>query len=101
MAVRLQQAPWVALVGVDLMLRARRRRGWVPTALAFAGGALLAFAPQLMVWRWQFGSIHDPQPPGHMRWADPALVETLFSTRGRRRSPSASRARPLPRSTSR
>jgi hypothetical protein len=80
MAVRLQQGPWAALVGIDLLRRApgvSRLR----TALAFAAGVAVAFTPQVAVWYWQFGAVRPPQPPGHMRWADPALVEVLFSTR--------------------
>ena len=82
MAIRIQEAPWVALVGLDLLLDARDVRGALRTALAFAAAAAVAFAPQILVWYWQFGEVRPPQPPGHMRWTDPAIVEMLFSTRG-------------------
>ena len=81
MAVRIQAAPWAALVGIDLLLRAPDVRRALRLALAFGATATIAFAPQMLVWYWQFGAVRPPQPPGHMRWSDPAVVEVLFSTR--------------------
>ena len=81
MAVRIQAAPWVALVGIDLLLHAPDVRRALRLALAFGATAAIAFAPQMLVWYWQFGAVRPPQPPGHMRWTDPAIVEVLFSTR--------------------
>jgi hypothetical protein len=50
-------------------------------ALLLGAVALAVFAPQLAVWRYYYGSLRPPQPPGHMRWSDPAIVATIFSTR--------------------
>jgi hypothetical protein len=90
MLMRLQEAMWLLLPGLDALFalvaaaRAHRLRDLREVAL---GGALLGavaalvFAPQLALWHWFFGFIRPPQPPGHMRWLDPALVATIFSTR--------------------
>lgn len=90
MLMRLQGGVWLLLPGLDLArdlvaaARNKDRRAIGETVLAGAilgGVALLVFTPQLAVWHYFFGHFRPPQPPGHMRWADPAIVATLFSTR--------------------
>jgi hypothetical protein len=106
MLMRLQEGVWLLLPGLDAAAAAiaalaaprgtglagagkepQRARDWGALREALIGGALLAavalvvFAPQLAVWRYFFGHLRPPQPPGHMRWLDPAIVATLFSTR--------------------
>jgi len=75
MTVRVQDAIWGLLIGGDFLLR--RRRLAIPYALA----AAVVFAPQLLVWRWQYGTYQPIIAEGYMRWSEPAIVETLFSTR--------------------
>ena len=42
--------------------------------------AVLAFAPQMVVWKVLYGRAFTvPQGPGFMRWQDPALMAVLFS----------------------
>src|SRR5207247_347005 len=75
---------WMAGLG---SLLAGRRRQWNESARAISGGLILSacafavFLPQLLIWHYYFGTLRTPQPPGHMRWSDPGLVATLFSTR--------------------
>ncbi|MSP61064.1 MAG: hypothetical protein EXR72_12110 [Myxococcales bacterium] len=91
MLMRFQEGMWLLLPGLDAAgraLSALRGRRWREMALPLLGGllmgvtALCAFSPQLATWKYFFGFLRPPQPPGHMRWSDPALVATLFSTRG-------------------
>ena len=42
-----------------------------------SGLAALVFAPQLGAWIYYFGSLRPPQPHGHMRWWDPAIVASI------------------------
>jgi hypothetical protein len=90
MLMRLPGGVWLILPGLDLVrdgVSALRRKEWRAlgeTAVAGAilvGVALCVFSPQLAVWHYFFGHLRPPQPPGHMRWLDPALVATVFSTR--------------------
>ncbi len=49
---------------------------------AGAGAALLAFAPQMIVWKVIYGDfILVPQGMAFMRWTEPAWHEVLFSAR--------------------
>ncbi len=91
MLMRLQEGAWLLLPGLDALalaiaaLRARRARDLAAAVLgvvAMVAVAALVFSPQLLTWRWFFGFVRPPQPPGHMRWGDPAIVAALFSTRG-------------------
>jgi hypothetical protein len=91
MLMRLQEATWLILPGLDAaaqLLSSLRARRWREARQALIGGAamaavaLIVFVPQLLVWRYYFGFIRPPQPPGHMRWLDPALVATVFGMRG-------------------
>ncbi|HEY3354829.1 MAG TPA: hypothetical protein VGQ83_16365 [Polyangia bacterium] len=89
MLMRLQEAVWLALPLLDAAAgawRARRDRAAavrvLGRGLALLAVAAVAFAPQVLLWRYYYGAARPPQPPGHMRWGDPALVATLFSMRG-------------------
>jgi hypothetical protein len=53
-----------------------------PRWAAGAAVALAVFAPQLLAWRAIYGELYlVPQGPGFMRWDEPAVSETLFSSR--------------------
>ena len=91
MTMRLQEAVWLLLPGLDVadeIVRAARRRDGRAIGRFLLGGvllgvgALIAFSPQAALWRWFFGFFRPPQPPGHMRWGDPAIVAMIFSIRG-------------------
>ncbi len=82
MLMRVQEAIFLLLPGLDALEGTLRRRGKDFTGgLIFTGCAFIAFLPQLLIWYWYFAAIRTPQPPHHMRWADPGLVATVFSTR--------------------
>jgi hypothetical protein len=49
-------------------------------ALACSAAALVAFAPQMFVWKTLYGTLFAlPQGEGFMRWGEPALAPVLFS----------------------
>jgi hypothetical protein len=86
--VRWQDATLLALPALDaVVLFARWHGTWLPRAgragmrLAAAGAAaLVAFAPQIVVWQIIYGQpILVPQGGEFMRWRDAALVSVLFS----------------------
>ena len=91
MLTRIQEAIFLVLPGIDalvmIVVALRARRG-AEAARALAGGALLTvvtfivFAPQVWIWWTYFAQLRTPQAHGHMRWADPAIVSTIFSMRG-------------------
>ena len=59
---------------------AARARVMTARVAAAVGAALLAFTPQMAVWRQIYGSaLVLPQGEGFMRWTDPALVQVLLS----------------------
>lgn len=95
MLVRVQEGVFLLLPGLDVLaaivaaLRGPRPlperaaaalRAAAPGALLVLVAAL-CFLPQLALWRWDYGTLRAPQAPGHMRWANPALLETLCSMR--------------------
>lgn len=81
--VRWQNALLVALIALALLVsllasRGRRSAAWLALA-SFACAALLAFAPQMLVWWVQFGQpLYVPQGAQFFR-ARPLLFEVLFS----------------------
>ena len=86
--VRWQDATLLALPAFDaVVLFALARGAWLPRAgragmrLTAAGAAaLVAFAPQIVVWQIIYGQpILVPQGGEFMRWSDAALVSVLFS----------------------
>lgn len=90
MLMRIQEAIFLFLPGLTLLGhlgRALRQRNG-PAALAvFLQGALillaaaLLFLPQALLWLYFYAALKTPQASGHMRWTDPAFIETLFSLR--------------------
>jgi hypothetical protein len=96
---RTQLATWgllLAIAAFDDLARALRAsagaaagplgrrvaRALLPAWLAGAGAALLAVAPQLIVWRALYARFWlVPQGEGFLRWDAPAWSETLFSSR--------------------
>ncbi len=90
MLMRLQEAIVLLLPGSTLLrrlvsaVRAGDRQALGGTLLAgvlVLGTAAAVFLPQVGVWFYFYGSLRLPQLPGHMRWWEPGLVETLFSLR--------------------
>lgn len=90
MTMRLQEGIVLLLPALTLLARLglAARRGDGQALLAAIGRGLLvlalaalAFLPQLLAWIYFYGHARPPQPPGHMRWLEPAIVETLFSMR--------------------
>lgn len=88
MLMRLQEAIILALPGMDIAIALFKARRDPRAALSLTGRgvtilivAFIVFLPQLLIWKYYFGSFRTPQAAGHMRWSDPALIETLFSTR--------------------
>lgn len=88
--MRTQEGIWLVLPAISiseaLIVAVRRRDAQVALRLVGMGACVLLFAalvyaPQAAVWRYYYGSFALPQPSGHMRWLEPALVETLFSLR--------------------
>lgn len=94
--MRTQQGLWLILPAADFvttLIRSltapgltpieRRQRALriVAAGLVFALCLLIAFSPQALLWKHYYGQIRPPQRPGHIRWADPALVAMLFSMR--------------------
>ena len=87
---RPQLALWaVALVPAVVDDLRRARGGWKaalvevgPRWAAGAAVALAVFAPQLLAWHAIYGELYlVPQGPGFMRWDEPAIGDTLFSSR--------------------
>src|SRR5262249_36008352 len=91
MLVRVQEGVFLLLPGLDVLAGLVRDRqdvkagrallGWLGRGALLIAVAALCFLPQLLVWRSFYGEIRAPQAPGHMRWANPALLETLCSMR--------------------
>jgi hypothetical protein len=86
--VRWQDATLFALPALDaVVLFARWRGAWLPRAgragmrlVAAGAAALVAFAPQIVVWQIIYGQpILVPQGGEFMRWSDAALLSVLFS----------------------
>lgn len=78
--LRWQAAAYVLLVlplaGAGLA-RGVVRPAWL---MAAAGAALIAFIPQMVVWKALFGRFFTlPQGPGFMDWSSPHLLDTLIS----------------------
>jgi hypothetical protein len=80
--MRWQDAVLLIVPGIDA-LAARRRFGWPGVAVrvaAAAGGALVAFVPQMIVWQRLYGHpLTIPQGAAFMQWTSPALAAVLLS----------------------
>jgi hypothetical protein len=90
MLMRLQEAIFLLLPGLPLLrqLGVAVRRFDLAEARRIVGSGVLVivtaglvFLPQVVLWVYFFGRLRTPQLPGHMRWLNPALIETLFSLR--------------------
>ncbi len=64
------------------LVRHQRRREWMQV-VAFGVAGLLTVSPQLISWRIIYDRLYIGVPVGvgYMRWFDPFLTETLFSSR--------------------
>ncbi|RME70274.1 MAG: hypothetical protein D6784_16970 [Chloroflexi bacterium] len=71
------------LPGFDLLRVLVEQKDWqrvLKNGLAVGAGGLLGFLPQMIVWWYLFGSpLYSPYS-GQLFWAEPYLLETLFST---------------------
>jgi hypothetical protein len=90
MLMRPQEGLFALLPGLDaaaallVALRARdgRAAGRILLhGLLFVLLMVVVFLPQALLWKHYYGEIRTPQPPGHFRFRDPAIVEALFSMR--------------------
>lgn len=83
MTMRLQEGTVLLLPALTLFARLWTRGRWaaVGRGLLVLASAAVAFLPQVFAWLYFYGHARPPQPPGHMRWLQPAVVETLFSMR--------------------
>ncbi len=71
------------LPGIDLLRELMATRRWrqpILNGLAVAGGGLIGFAPQMLVWWFLFGGPFSSPYAGQMFWSDPYFLEVLFST---------------------
>ena len=71
----------VGLLPAALAVQQLRQRAVRPRWIAAAAGAgLLAFLPQVVVWKLLFGRwLTMPQGPGYVDWSSPHLADVLFS----------------------
>ncbi len=89
--IRWQNLLFALLPGLDalrLLARSRRAgdgRGWrdaVAGGMAFLGCAVVGFLPQMLAWHAIYGSMIARSPVGpEIRWAEPRLVDILWSAR--------------------
>src|SRR5205823_1663868 len=56
------------------------RRAWLLGGVRLTLGALIGFAPQLLVWYYYTHTLHPPQVDP-IRWREPMWMVALFSTR--------------------
>jgi hypothetical protein len=82
MSMREQEALFLLPIGVDVAVRAARHRELrlFQSGVALVVGTLVAFMPQLLVWRYYTGGFHPPQIEP-IRWGTPMFLVALFSTR--------------------
>jgi hypothetical protein len=85
MMMREQEALWLLLPGVEALwhvVRGPERRRWFTSGVVLTAAALIAFAPQMLVWWYYTGSpLHPPQIEP-LRPTTPFITVALFSTRG-------------------
>ena len=85
MMMRGQEALWLLLPGVEAawhVVVGPERRRWLVAGVVLCVAALVAFAPQMMVWRYYTGSPFTPAQVEPLRPTTPFFVVSLFSTRG-------------------
>jgi hypothetical protein len=65
------------ILGILLLIPLRL----TPRLLSFLLGSLLAFSPQLIVWKIVYGEVFFiPQGEEYMRWTQPEIINSLFSS---------------------
>jgi hypothetical protein len=86
--IRWQNALFMLLPGIDAMrmlLRAptpRERGDALLGSSVFLASAVVAFIPQMLVWKAIYGSYVARSPIGpEIRWAQPRVIDVLFSAR--------------------
>jgi hypothetical protein len=78
--IRWQSAVYALLILPLAALGLRRRTVRLSWLAAAAGAALLAFTPQLLVWRVLYGAfVTNPQGEGYVDWRSPHFADTLVS----------------------
>ena len=85
MMVRGQEALWLLLPGVEAawhVATGPERRRWLMGGVVLCAATLVAFLPQMLVWRYYTGSLTHPAQVEPLRPTTPFLVVSLFSTRG-------------------
>jgi len=85
MMMRGQEALWLLLPGVEALWHVvvgPDRRRWLVGGIVLSVAALVAFAPQMMVWWYYTGSPLHPAQVEPLRPTTPFFVVSLFSTRG-------------------
>jgi hypothetical protein len=85
MTMRPQEALWLLLPGCEAawhVVRGPERRRWLVGGVVLCAAALVAFFPQMLVWRYYTGSLVTPAQVEPLRPTTPFFAVTLFSTRG-------------------
>lgn len=79
--VRWQNAVFGILLATSLVSHLRQKQ-WRPV-VAFGAAAAIGVAPQLLTWKAIFDRFYIGVPlgVGYVRWSDPFITETLFSSR--------------------
>ncbi len=83
MTMRAQEVLYLFLPSAEILVRLIRgpdRRRWFLGGVTLVATALVAFWPQVLVWRYYTGGLHAPQIEP-LRLGTPMLVVALFSTR--------------------
>jgi hypothetical protein len=85
MTMRAQEVFYLLIPGVQALWHVARggdRRRWLLSGVALSVAAFVAFLPQLLVWRYYSGSMFTPAQVEPLRWREPFVIVSLFSTRG-------------------
>jgi hypothetical protein len=84
--VRAQEVVWLLPLGLEILhalaTRATERRRWLVGGVAGAAAAIVAFVPQMLVWRYYTGGLLSPPQGEHLRLGEPFFLMVLFSSRG-------------------
>jgi hypothetical protein len=83
--MREQEALFLLLPGVEALyftLRGPQRLRWLVGGVVLSVAFVVAFMPQLLVWRYYTGSMLTPAQVEPLRWSTPFVIVSLFSTRG-------------------
>jgi hypothetical protein len=83
--MREQEALYLLLPGCEAawhVLRGPNRARWLVGGIVLTLAFIVAFSPQLLVWRYYTGSALTPAQVEPLRWSTPFIIVSLFSTRG-------------------